>query len=334
MPESDQNSDRQPESLPAQQRNEEGQDAPAPLLNVRRTWHCGEWYYAVVDMIELFTGSTSPYDYWRKMKGRADAGLRVVLDTGIVQFRLKAADKRFRLTDTANRETILRMVQDLPSKHPTDYVESIKLWLAKLGEERFEEGEASPEEDFEQLRQEYLGKGYPPAWIEERLKYRIIRNELTFEWRERGAEDSTFPVLTNELTARTFGLPVKAYKRVKLISERAHLQDNMTPTELAFSSLASATAIEYHQRNDSQGIEELGRDVREAGDKTGAVRQFYEKSTGITVVSSQNAKDFKQVKGRIAQQQALPAPKNPEQPTLFEEPDDEEKERRRASSAE
>jgi hypothetical protein len=324
MPGSNQNDDEKQESLPAQQEGEESQDAPAPLLNVRRRWYRGEWYYAVVDMIALFTGSSSPYDYWRKMKARADPGLRAVLDTQIVQFRLKAADNRFRLTDTANRETILRIVQDLPSKHPTDYVESIKLWLAKLGEERLEEGELSPEEDFEKLREDYLGKGYPAAWDEERLKYRIIRNELTFEWRERGAEDSDFPVLTNELTKRTFGLPVKAYKRVKLISERANLQDNMTPTELAFSSLASATAIEYHQRNDSQGLEEIGRDVREAGDKTGEVRKFYEKSTGISVVSSQNARDFKQVKGGTAQQQALPPPKKPEQPTLFDEPSGEE----------
>jgi hypothetical protein len=111
---------------------------------------------------------------------------------------------------------------------------------------------------------------------------------------------------------------------VKLISERANLQDNMTPTELAFSSLASATAIEYHQRNDSQGLEEIGRDVREAGDKTGEVRKFYEKSTGISVVSSQNARDFKQVKGGTAQQQALPPPKKSEQPTLFDEPSGEE----------
>ncbi len=311
---------------PAEQHgNNPALDLPVPLQEVRRRWHHGEWYYAVVDMIALFTGSPKPYDYWRMMKNRADPGLKAVIDTQIVQFRLKAADNRFRLTDTANRETILRIVQDLPSKHPTDFVESIKQWLAQLGEERLEEVEQAPEEEFEQLRANYLAKGYDPAWVEERLKNRVIRNELTFEWRERGADDIHFPVLTNELTARTFGLAAKAYKRFKLISERANLQDNMSPTELAFSSLASATAIEYHQRNDSQGIEEITQDVREAGDKTGEVRRFYEEATGITVVSKQNAKDFKQVKGPKKQSKALPPGPAEAQLSLFDEAAEEEK---------
>lgn len=304
--------------------NQEAEGLPAPLQEVRRRWYHGEWYYAVVDMIALFTGSPKPYDYWRMMKNRADPGLKEVIDTQIVQFRLKAADNRFRLTDTANRETILRLVQDLPSKHPTDFVESIKQWLAQLGEERLEATEQAPEEEFERMRAEYLAKGYDPAWVEERLKNRVIRNELTFEWRERGADDIHFPVLTNELTERTFGLPVKAYKRFKLISERANLQDNMTPTELAFSSLASATAIEYHQRHDSEGIEEITQDVREAGDKTGEVRRFYEQSTGISVVSKQNAKDFKQVKGTKTQQKALPQAGVEGQLSLFDQLAEEE----------
>jgi hypothetical protein len=297
-------------------------DLPVPLQEVRRRWYCGEWYYAVVDMVALFTGSPKPYDYWRMMKNRADPGLKAVVDTQIVQFRLKAADNRFRLTDTANRETILRIVQDLPSKHPTDFVESIKQWLAQVGEERLEETEQPPEEEFERLRADYRAKGYDPAWVEERLKNRVIRNELTFEWRERGADDIHFPVLTNELTARTFGLPVKAYKRFKLISERANLQDNMTPTELAFSSLASATAIEYHQRHDSQGIGEITQDVQKAGDKIGEVRHFYEESTGIIVVSNQNAKDFKQVKGP---KKRLPPGPAEVQHSLFDERAEEEK---------
>jgi uncharacterized OsmC-like protein len=131
-------------------------------------------------------------------------------------------------------------------------------------------------------------------------------------------------MLTNELTERTFGLPVTAYKRFKLISERSNLQDNMTPTELAFSSLASATAIEYHQRNDSQGIKEITQDVHEAGDKTGEVRRFYEQSTGILVVNKQNAKDFKQVKGSKVQPKALPPRATQEQLSLFDEPTEEE----------
>ncbi len=198
-------------------------------------------------------------------------------------------------------------------------MESIKLWLAQLGEEYLEEAERSPEEDFEKLREAYLKKGYAAAWVEERLKNRVIRNELTFEWRARGADDIHFPVLTNELTERTFGHTVKAYKLIKLISERANLQDNRTPTELAFSSLASATAIEYHQKYESQGIEEITRDIREAGDKTGEVRQFYEKSTGISVVSTQNAKDFRQVKSSNATPKALPPPKKQDQPSLFDD---------------
>jgi len=101
MPGDKKKHDEEQESVPTWQEEGENQSVPAPFQNVRRRWHRGEWYYAVVDMIELFTGSLKPYDYWRKMKDRADPGLRAVLSTHILQFKLKAADNRFRLTDTA-----------------------------------------------------------------------------------------------------------------------------------------------------------------------------------------------------------------------------------------
>ena len=278
--------------------------------DVRRIWHQDEWYYAIVDIIAFLTESKDPSGYWRNTKKRllVDEGAGQALDQ-IVQLKLKAHDGRFRLTDTANRQIILRLLQSIPSPR----VEPLRMWLAQVGEERFEEVE-HPEQAIERVRKAYRAKGYENAWIEERIKNDLIRNELTDEWKSRGAEVGVeFAILTNEIHQGTFDISVQAHKKYKLLPTRTNLRDHMTPLELALTSLSEATAITLHQDRESQGFVELKRDATDAGEAGGEARRVIEKRIRKPVRSSQNF---------------LPQPseqKQMEQPSLFDAPSDEAK---------
>lgn len=231
----------------------------------------------------------------------------------IEQLRLQAADNRFRLTDTMNRQAILRLIQSIPSSK----VEPLRLWLAQVGEERLEEIE-HPEAALERVRAIYRAQGRDEAWIEERIKNDLIRNELTDEWQYRGATVGTqFAILTNELSEGTFGYSVQAYKKYKLLPSKANLRDHMTNLELVLCSLSEATAIELHRDRDSQGFLALKKDTVDAGRTAGEARHVVEKTLGRPVVSSENflekPKQTKQVKGKKQSDMSGP--------TLFDEPE-------------
>ena len=241
------------------------------LPEVRRVWYKGEWYYSVVDFIRIWTESPKPNDYWTTMKRRADPELKEVIHTHLVSFPMKAADNRMRQTEMANRETLLRLVQSVPSKH----AEKIRWWLAEVGNQRLEEMEQEHSE-LEQLREGYRSKGYDEAWIEARIADLLARNEITTVWQDRGAQDIHYPILTNVLVERTFGFTIKSYKTYKGIAHSANLPDNMTPEELAFNILSKTTAKTYHETRDSQGIDALHQDVFDAGETTRAARELIE----------------------------------------------------------
>lgn len=275
---------------------------------IRRIWYNDEWYYSIIDIIRYLTDSTNANDYWRKLKARAKTeGFEETLDQ-VVQLKLKAQDGRFRLTDTANRQTVLRLIQSIPSPK----AEPVRLWLAQVGEERFEEIE-HPQQTIERIRQTYRAKGYDDAWIEERIKNDLIRNELTDEWKDRGAKEGVeFAVLTNTIHEGTFDISVQAHKKYKILPTKANLCDHMTPLELALTSLSEATAITLHQDRDSQGFTELKQDAIDAGEAGGEARKVIEKRIGKPVVSSQNYLENtkRQYQKRIERQQ---------QPSLFDE---------------
>ena len=274
-----------------QQKNQDHTLAPTGNLpEVRRIWHDNEWYYAVVDFIRIWTESPKPNDYWTTMKRRADPELKQVLETRLVSFPMKAMDNRRRQTETANRETLLRIVQSVPSKH----AEKLRLWLAEVGNQRLDEIEQGPSA-IEQLRDAYRRKGYHEVWIEARIADLLARNEITTVWQEHGAQDIHYPMLTNVLVERTFGFEIKSYKTYKSIPQSANLPDNMTPEELAFNILSKTTAKTYHETRDSQGINALHQDVIDAGDTTRAAREVIEQRTGVSIVSSKNAKDIREI---------------------------------------
>ncbi len=258
--------------------------APFEQKQLRRVWHNEEWYYSITDMIAILTDSKSPRVYWAKLKGRAKSeGFDEAL-AHIEPLRLKSPDGRIRLTDTANRQTLLRLIQSIPSPR----AEPFRLWLAQVGEERLEEVE-HPEAAIGRVRAMYRSKGYDDAWIDARIKNDLIRNDLTDEWKERGAQEGIeYAILTNEMTKGTFGFTVQAYKEYKLLPTRANLRDHMTPIELALTSLSEATAITYHRDRDSQGFPELKRDATDAGRTTGKARRAIEEDMERSVISREN----------------------------------------------
>ena len=257
---------------------------------IRRVWFEEEWWYAVVDFISLWTDSNDPGRYWRNMKLRADPELKQFIQEHLQTFPLKAADRRMRDIETANQESLLRLVQSVPSKN----AEKVKRLLAKWGSEKIDELQQGPA-PIELVREKYRKDGYDEAWIEARIGELLARNEITATWKERGADAGDYAVLTNTLTEMTYGLKVKSYKLYKRISPNANLQDNMTLEELAFSILSKTTAKTYHEDRDSQGFQELHRDVHDAGAVTGRARELIERETGRPVVNKKNAKDLKQI---------------------------------------
>lgn len=265
---------------------EESNQQPAIFAQkeLRRVWHKGEWYYSIIDVIAILTNSPQPRVYWSQLKERVKAeGFNSSL-AQIEPLKLKSADNRFRHTDTANRQTLLRLIQSIPSPG----AEPFRLWLAQIGEERLEEIE-HPEAALERVKAMYKAKGYDDAWIEARIKNDLIRNELTDEWKERGAKEGIeYAILTNEITSGTFGFSVQTYKEYKLLPTRVNLRDHMTPIELALTSLSEATAITYHRERDSEGFPELKRDATDAGRTAGKARKAIEEDMGHSVVSKEN----------------------------------------------
>lgn len=149
------------------------------------------------------------------------------------------------------------------------------------------------------MRATYRAKGYDEAWIEERIKNDLVRNELTDEWKERGAKEGIeYAILTNEISKGTFDLTVQAYKQYKLLPARENLRDHMTTIELVLCSLGEATTTLYHRNRDSQGFPALQRDAIDAGELAGRTRREIEKNVGESVVSQSNRLDLKRGRER------------------------------------
>lgn len=252
--------------------------------HVRRVLHEGRWYFSVVDVIALLTESAAPHQYWRDMKRRMSGEGWEETQAKCLPLKMEAADGKQRLADAADVETLLRIIQSIPSPK----AEPFKQWLARVGTERLEEIE-HPELAADRMRQLYRARGYSDEWIDRRLQGIIVREELTQEWRERGAEEGRqFAILTDILSRGTFDLKVGEHKAVKALKARDGLRDSMTSMELLLTALSEETAKTLHQVHDSQGMPMLERDAREAGDVAGATRRDIEQRTGQPVVSTEN----------------------------------------------
>ena len=252
---------------------------------IRRQWDAKKelWYFAIVDVISILTNSQNPQVYWRVLKKRLnDEGANETV-TKCNALKMVAPDGKMRQTDVADTETLLRLIQSIPSPK----AEPFKLWLARVGYERIKEIE-DPELATKRTRALYKAKGYPHDWIEKRMRGIAIREELTDEWQNRGARKrKDYEILTAEISQATFGLKPSQYKKLKGL-KRENLRDHMNDLELIFTMLGERATTEITRTDDSHGMPKLKADAKTGGDIAGGARKQLEKRTHQPVVTPEN----------------------------------------------
>jgi len=250
---------------------------------IRKLIEQNEWWFSVVDVIEALTDSVNPRDYWFKMKIRVDDEEKFQLSTICRQLKLESSDGKKYETDCANTEGIFRIIQSIPSPK----AEPFKRWLAKVGFERVQEIE-DPELATKRTRMLYKLKGYSEDWIEKRMRGIAIREELTDEWKNRGADaNRDYEILTAEISKATFGLTPAEYKDRKGL-KRQNLRDHMDDFELIFTMLGERSTTEIHRNENSRGVKKLKEDSKVGGKIAGNARKELEKKLGRSVVSKKN----------------------------------------------
>jgi hypothetical protein len=250
---------------------------------IRRIIYQNEWWFSVVDVVEVLTDSTKPRDYWYAMKIRVKGEDGVELSTLCRQLKLESSDGKKYETDCANTEGVFRIIQSIPSPK----AEPFKRWLAKVGYERMQEIE-NPELATKRTRMLYKLKGYSDDWIEKRVRGIAIREELTDEWQKRGArEQKDYEILTAEISKATFGITPSEYQKLKGL-KRQNLRDHMNDLELIFTMLGERATTEIHRTEDSLGVAKLQKDAKAGGDIAGGARRKLEKKLGRSVVSKEN----------------------------------------------
>lgn len=253
--------------------------------HIRKIIHLDEWWFSVIDIVEVLTGSSIPKRYWSDLKKKLLVEGFTEAYEKIVRLKMPAPDGKMRLTDCADTETMFRIIQSIPSPK----VEPLKRWLAKVGKERLDEIE-NPELSMERMKTLYEKKGYPKEWIDKRMRGIAVRQDLTDEWQNRGATTSLeYAILTNEIMQGAFDLKVEDYKLVKGL-DRENLRDHMTDIELILTMLGEATTTKLHRDRDSKGFEPLKKDAQEGGAVAGSTRKDIEKRSGKPLVSSENFK--------------------------------------------
>lgn len=252
---------------------------------IRKLFHAGEWWFSIIDVVDVLVGGDRARKYWSDLKKKLLQEGYDQLSEKIGQLKLQSSDGKFYTTDCANSETLFRIIQSIPSPK----VEPLKRWLAKVGKERLEEIE-NPELAMGRMQELYEKKGYPKEWIDKRLRGIAVRQDLTDEWKQRGASNSQeFAILTNEIMHGTFALKVDEYKQVKALAHE-NLRDHMTDIELILTMLAEATTTKLHRDRDSKGMTPLKKDAKDGGAVAGRTRKDIERQTGKPVISPDNFK--------------------------------------------
>ncbi len=252
---------------------------------IRRVLLNNEWWFSVVDVVQVLINqlnNTTARKYWNKLAQRLkEEGSELV--TICHQLKLTASDGKKYETDCANTEGIFRIIQSIPSPK----AEPFKRWLAKVGYERVQEIE-DPELATTRTRELYKLKGYSDSWIEKRMRGIVIREELTDEWKNRGAKDKTdYEILTAEISKATFGLTPVEYKKVKGL-EKENLRDHMDDLELIFNMLGERATTEIHRVEDSKGFSKLKSDSQAGGDIAGNARKALEKRLKRPIINKEN----------------------------------------------
>jgi hypothetical protein len=256
---------------------------------IRTKWdsEIEDYYFSVIDVIEVLTESTNPRDYWYRLKKREKEN-GVDLSTNCRQLKMPAKDGKMRLTDVANTKQLLRIIQSVPSPN----AEPFKQWLAQVGSERLNEI-ADPEIAIERAIETYRQKGYSEEWITQRMRSIEIRKDLTAEWNRVGVKKGIeYAILTNDISKAWSGMTTQEYKEYKNLKKEG-LRDNMTNLELVLNMLAEASTTEISQVENPEGFEESRDVAKRGGNIAGNARRELEETTGRKIVSKANAKDKK-----------------------------------------
>ncbi|MDR1033968.1 MAG: Bro-N domain-containing protein [Bifidobacteriaceae bacterium] len=255
---------------------------------IRSHWaeEISEWYFSVVDVVEVLTESADPTDYLRKLKKR-DKEFAAYLGTNCPKVAMVTKSGKKRKVLAGTPKDILRIIQSIPSKK----AEPFKLWLAQVGSERLDENQ-DPELTIERAFREYAALGYTDEWINQRLQAIQVRKDLTDEWKKSGVHEGLeYAVLTNLITSGWSGKTVQEYKKFKGL-KKENLRDNMTTMELVLNMLAEATTSELHKSRDTQGFSESQLNAKKGAEVAKNARQEIEQETKKPIVSSENAKEL------------------------------------------
>lgn len=246
-----------------------------------------EYYFSVVDVINVLAEPKNARDYWYQLKKRLDEEEMSEVSTKCRQLKLKAKDGKMRETDTLDTEGIFRLIESIPSKK----AEPFKLWLAKLGKERVDEV-FDPSKGIDKMIDFYIKKGYSLEWIEMRLKAIINRKKLTNTWKENNInEDYEFAILTNEIYKEWSGMTASEYKNYKGL-RKENLRDNMTDIEVALTDLGELATRELTKTHKPNGLNENKEIAKIGGNIAKNTRDDLEKRLGRTVIENTNSLNY------------------------------------------
>ena len=261
-----------------------------------------EWFFSIVDVVGVLTDQPDTRHastYWAVMKNRLKEEGADQLLTNCKQLKMTAADGKKRMTDVADTEQLLRIIQSIPSPK----AEPFKLWLAQVGRERIEET-IDPELAIDRALETYLKKGYTREWINQRLQAIQVRKELTDEWQDRGVQKGVeYAILTDEITRAWSGMSTRQYKRLKGL-KKENLRDNMTTTELVLNMLAETSTTDISKAEQPQSFSENMDVARKGGEVAGIARKALEERTGKPVITAKNASQLNAIVTRLIEDAA------------------------------
>jgi hypothetical protein len=252
------------------------------------------WYFSVIDVVEILTDSSNPRDYWFKMKKRVKTEDGLELSTICRQFKMKASDGKLRETDVADTQSLLRLIQSIPSPK----AEPFKQWLAKVGYERMQEI-ADPEMSLERARENWQKLGRSEKWIQQRMTGQETRNKLTDYWKESGVQKGDeFAFLTNIIHQEWTGLTVNKHKDLKGLKSQ-NLRDHMSEAELLFTALAELSTRQIAETKDAKGLTENAKASKKGGGIAKNARKELEANTGKSVVTGENFLPLKKTINKV-----------------------------------
>ena len=250
---------------------------------IRKVYKNNKWYYSIQDVVSFLVEDDKPTEYIKKLKQK-DIELQNNWDSICILLNMQTKDGKIRKTQTADTIGILRIIESIQSSK----TEPIKKWLARLGYERLEEIN-NPELAMDRMKQIYELKGYSPLWIEQREREITTRHSLKDEWKNRGSSiDRDYLILTNEIYQNSFNISKEEYQSIKGIKDIGYLKDSMTNLELALINLSEVASIEMHKKNNSQGIEELKKDLNTVGKVINNTKKEIENNLEKSIVSKEN----------------------------------------------